>query len=540
MSNSLDTVFGEIADYEQFFAPASSDMVDGLVGQYQSVRNRVEQFAAQFEGDDLAPIIGYFFDGNMDRSWHRIPDLSKTFKADGAIAALNSEYWQRALNLTDVYDAMPQKRRDEWNEWVRENKCPDFEEETVRATLEDLLVSRAKFFAERVDGIFRALSREHVTNCPEGFRKRMILYVFDNIGLTHTSNMGHLTDLRKIIARFMGRDEPHYSSTDQIAKACGRNTGQWVTIDAGAMRMKVFKKGTAHLEVHPDMAWRLNAILSQLYPNAIPSSFRTKPKRKAKSFELMDRPLPFEVIGLLGSLEQAVEPTGEIGGWNTRYRRVPDCARFRGAHHVDNAIRREAEKVLEAIGGVRTDRNDHQFDYDYQPVLDEILTSGCVPHQQSHQFYPTPGELALEAVKLAEIGPGDQCLEPSAGTGGIAAHMPLDRTQCVEVSKLHCSVLEAKGFSTINADFLAWTEKMPHLKFSRIVMNPPYSQGRWKHHTEAASRMLGKAGRLVAILPASAKNKFDLDGFDCSYSRVYENQFSGTSTAVVFLIAIRC
>jgi hypothetical protein len=35
------------------------------------------------------------------------------------------------------------------------------------ARCSDLLAQRGKFLAARVDGIFRALSREHVTNRPE-------------------------------------------------------------------------------------------------------------------------------------------------------------------------------------------------------------------------------------------------------------------------------------------------------------------------------------------------------------------------------------
>lgn len=44
-------------------------------------------------------------------------------------------------------------------------------------------------------------------------------------------------------------------------------------------------------------------------------------------------------------------------------------------------------------------------------------------------------------------------------------------------------------------------------------------------------------GRLVAILPASAKGKFDLPGFSCRYSETLANRFDGTGIDVVILIA---
>lgn len=517
-------------DVGEFFAPASADLVDGLVGQYKKMRSRIEEFAETFEQAELSPVLDYFFSGNMDRS-DRVPALTRVMQAPGAVAALNSEYWSRALSMTDVYEAMPQKRRDEWNDQIREHKTPDFEEETVRATLETLLVSRGKFFAERVDGMFRSLSGEHVTNRPEGFSKRMIMYVIDHIGLADYTKIGHLTDLRKVIAKFMGRDEPSEGTTRAIIDAARRNTGEWMTVDAGAMRVRVYMKGTAHLEVNPEMAWKLNQILASIYPSAIPSSFRTKPKRKLKEFKLMDRPLPFAVLSALSGAKEAINWEGER--YNRNARRIPNTLEI--ALSTDKHIKQEAEKVLEAIGGVKADGH-HQFDYDPTSVIDEIICSGCIPDYKSHQFYPTPENIARDAVALADIQSDDICLEPSAGTGNLADLMPKDRTTCVEVSRLHREVLVAKGHTVIWSDFLPWAQAK-HKAFDQVVMNPPYSEGRWKAHTEAAAGLLAPGGRLVAILPASAKGKFEIEGLSCSYSKTYRNEFAGTSIDTVILIA---
>ncbi len=95
-----------------------------------------------------------FLRGNKNQKNHHSQSLAELFEAAGAIAQLNSDYWQEAIQLTDVYDFMPAKRRDEWDTLIRTRACPDFEEETVRDTLRDLLANRATFFAERVDGIF--------------------------------------------------------------------------------------------------------------------------------------------------------------------------------------------------------------------------------------------------------------------------------------------------------------------------------------------------------------------------------------------------
>lgn len=172
-----------------FFAPMSSDLVDVLIGQYSKDKERVNQLADHMNSSDAAIALNYFVEGNLYDERHGLPNkLSSLFNRAGAHANLNANYWGRALSLTDVYDYMPQHRRDEWNELIRNPlgkvtthrdkgapAIPDFEEQTVRATLQDLLNNRALFFAERVDGVFRGLSRTHVTNQPEGFSKRMII-----------------------------------------------------------------------------------------------------------------------------------------------------------------------------------------------------------------------------------------------------------------------------------------------------------------------------------------------------------------------------
>lgn len=520
----------------EFFAPASTDLVDGLMGQYRSMRRRVEEMAEMMVGE-TAGAFRYFLDGNGSDSRWSAPSVERLFQLDGAIAALNAAYWAKAINLTDVLDAMPQKRRDEWHTSIREHKTPEFDEDTVRATLQDLLMSRSKFFAERVDGIFRNLSGEHVTNSPMGFGKRMILANIHN-SYYSTERAGYINDLRCVIARFMGRDEPGWNASAAIINAARERHGEWIALDGGALRLRVYLKGTAHLEVHPDMAWRLNCVLAQLYPTAIPSEFRQKPKKKAKEFQMIQRPLPFAVLEVLCELEMAYrfEKTED---WRNPHRRTPieNAVKFR--YNADTkAGFQEAQRILASLGGVLTKDGYWQFDYPPGDVLTEIRCSGCLPDQKTHQFYPTPERLARIAVELAEIGPRDTCLEPSAGQGGIADFLPKERTRCVEISKLHCDILSAKGFQMVACDdFLQWAALPGHSLYDRVVMNPPFSEGRAQAHLEAAARLINSGGRLVAILPASMRGKCLLPGWDHTWSEVYSGEFAGTGVSVAILTA---
>lgn len=527
----------EFGEMREFFAPARTDLIDGLLGQYQRDRDGIER-VAELVASETGRTIHYFLDGNGRESFGRFgaPAVERLFQTEGAIAALNACYWQRAIDMTDVYDAMPEKRREEWREQIRDMKTPEFAEETVRATLQDLLASRARFFAERVDGIFRALSGTHVTNSPAGFRKRMIMTGMTN-SYYSSERVGYISDLRAVIAKFMGRDEPHFNASHGLVEFARRyRTGQWVTADGGALRIRCYMNGNAHIEVHPDMAWRLNCVLAQMHPNAIPSEFRSKPKKKAREFEMIQRPLPFAVLNELQGMKEAVERVPEPSRWNDRIRSIPNTRSFGYAATADKHVRAEVSRILQSLGGV--EQGGHfAFDYDPSEVIREIVASGCIPDQKAHQFYPTPAALAEAAVELANRGaaPGMAWLEPSAGTGGLADFMP-PQTLCVEISPLHCAVLKAKGRIVFEADFLHWRS---HAPFHRIVLNPPFSDGRWQAHIAHAASMLSADGRLVAILPASAKSKDVLPGFSCEWHGPYDNQFAGTSVSVVILVAER-
>jgi len=542
--------FDLVDDTSTFFAPVSSDLVDGLIGQYQHMRAKVERVAEVMNGPDLDGALHYFaeYAGRQDRhlSSSTVRDM---FGLDGAIAHLNAAYWSKAMQLTDVLDAMPQQRRNEWHaqihnplgqkkdryskEWEVE-PIPEFTDENVRSTLKGLLLQRETFFAERVDGLFRSLSKTHITNAPEGFGKRMILARAVNEwgGVDH-STAGVINDLRCVIARFMGREEPKWDATSSVVRFARLRRGEWIDVDGGAIRIRCYAVGTAHLEVHPDMAWRLNCVLAQLHPLAIPSQFRERPKKRSKDHKLIGRPLPFAVVARLGTLEPARDLNPDHGYRKDTWIKVPGCWDFKASSHPQ--IKAEADRIMESIGGTKVSELRWAFDYDPTEVVQEIVASGCVPDQKAHQFYPTPERLARIAVDLADIEDHHTCLEPSAGMGGLADLMPKDRTHCIEVSPLHCKVLESKGHNVTQADFLAWSGD----PVDRIVANPPFSEGRWQAHTQHAATMVKPGGRLVAILPASAKGKDLLPGFDCTWHGPYDNEFPGTSVSVVILKADR-
>lgn len=535
-------------EQEEFFAPANFDAIDTLLGAYKNELANIDRVAEFMVSGDMQAAVRYFFDGNKRQFDRYAPDPADVFAKKVAVPALNAYYWRRALQLTDVRDFMPDKRRQEWDASIQEMKTPDFEEETVRATLGSLLSQRMDFLAEMVDGIFRGLSGEHVTNQPEGFGKRMIIQnVFNEYGHAYTK-AGLIHDLRSVIAKFMGRDQPQYGITRRDLENFRRmGTGVWHTWDGGALRIRVYLNGNAHMEVNPAISWRLNQILAHLYPMAIPSKNRTRPKRaaKAKDFQLIERPIPFAVLKHIGAASFHTKNSILL-------HRTYEREEIRYENHTlsmsygsdwsdaDKHIRREVTKVLAYIGGTPDAKDSSAFLFDYyaKEVIACLLASGCIPDHRSHQYFQTPEGMAKDAVYLADIKPEHDCLEPSAGQGGIAQFMPKERTVCVEVSATHAAVLKAKGHKVEQADFLEWA-KLVDDRYHRIVMNPPYSEGRWQLHLEAAAKMLTHDGKLVAILPLSAKGKEVLPGFKISWMDEYRNEFYGTSANVVIMVAER-
>lgn len=484
--------------------------LNALFSEYGNVVNRVKSVVESIDSN----AVDYFFKAAAVNNYRGSCNVGEIFKQDQAIKAVDAEFWQKAMKLTDVLEYMPADKRNQWHEQIRSHKTPEFTVDTVHATLKELLVSRERFMAERVDGIFRALSHSHVTNIPQGFGKRFIMGYTREYGSFSRRMSEYIHDLRTVIAKFMGRKDIDSAYTWQDLSKLPRD-GQWYSFDGGAWKIRLYKIGTAHMEVHPEMAYRLNQVLAYMHPHAIPNEFRTPPKAKKKEFELNYNLLDFNTLHVLSTDFRINEKDGT---WS--------LVKFGLSDSVKN--------VLEYIGGVNNGKGCWSFDYDVKPVIGEICRSGMIPEQKSHQYYPTPEHIARRMVEWLEINDGiDICLEPSAGQGGIADYLPKGFTTCVEISKLHCEVLNAKGNNFVhNMDFLDFSVKT---KFNKIAMNPPFADKRAEAHVKHAVEMLDMDGALVAVLPSSYKNKVVVEGMKHEYSEVLHNEFHGCSVNVVLL-----
>ena len=147
-------------------------------------------------------------------------------------------------------------------------------------------------------------------------------------------------------------------------------------------------------------------------------------------------------------------------------------------------------------------------------LASRLLTETRRSEQQIRlQQFSTPLPFAALVVRAAAIRKGETVLEPSAGTGALAAFAARAGATLVlnEIDPFRQSLLravfggEVTGHDGEHIDDLLQTPVLPDV----VVMNPPFAssvdRSRDKHiaakHLVSAAKRLAPGGRLVAIMP---------------------------------------
>ena len=146
------------------------------------------------------------------------------------------------------------------------------------------------------------------------------------------------------------------------------------------------------------------------------------------------------------------------------------------------------------------------------------------------QQFSTPAPIAYLAALAARIAPTDLVLEPSAGTGLLAAFASRAGARLVlnEIDPARAEMLGAAfpGVAVTRHDAeLIHDLLAPKIRPTAVLINPPFSRSIGRHadrqaafrHLRAALMRLGTGGRCAAILP---------DGVDTS-SRAWAKATEG-------------
>lgn len=500
-------------------------LIDRLIQAYrQDVESATETYLMLCKNkvvlDAISKAIGNGYMHIMDSDREREKQLNDI------IRHLDSKYWEAALKQTGMRAYLPVGNAQKFNSLsvgekqdqeitqayfdyaIAYHKCPKFDD-FVGQTMLALISGSEDLFTKRVDDLFHSLSKLHKTNGQWGFQPK-------GIYSSQWAAEKQIRELRVVIGRLIGNiidGLSEWQVKDEIELLRTHKRGEWVRIDGGALQIRCYANGNIHFRIHPEVVYLLNNQLAKANKYSIPSEFRTKPEKASKEFKYLETTIPFEVRSQFAFMRKA-----RIGtGWTT------DAS-------SDKSVADEFKRIIEFLGGTFKNWHSIEFDYDFTHALQHLRIDGTLPHVKSHQYYPTPESLAKEAVAWAEIKAGDKCLEPSAGQGGIAKFMPKHATKCVEVSPLHCEVLKGRGFyDIVCGDFL--TEKLG--SFDKIVMNPPFDQGRAESHVTHAVRLLNAGGCVVAIVPASFHSKQLIKGYSHEWRRPVS--FEGVSIQVAMV-----
>ena len=516
-------------------------IIHQMVADYQSERRELDELYSQFKSVRTRDLFNYLTGFNSCISERYL---------QGAHNVLRSGYWQRVMNRTNVLSIMDTASRDKWakqftfyrEDMYRDDKqdVPDFTVEAIVPTVIGLLNDRNQFLQARVVGVFKRLSINHKTNKRFGFSSRMIITGVQDysrssngkmVAMYNRGNIEPLSELREILGFFEHRTIENIYRTDGLVEecVCRAGFGQWVNIDGNGIRFRVYKNGNMHIEVHPSMAEKMNAILAAMMPLALPSEIRTQQAKIVREFPTLRTTLAFSTRNILADMK--FRQTGAV--WS---------------HHMSGQLfscvqstHEDVARTLQFIGA-RISGYSAELDYCPRDVLHYLAAVGSVADRVAYQFYPTPDPISEYAASLLGAGDGDTLLEPHAGQGGLLTYVPDSvKVKCVELDTLNCLILRAKGYDVEEADFIAWSRSNPDQLFSCILMNPPYSLGRDRLHLETAARHLAPGGRMVAVLWLSLVNEEQLlgDQYDIQWLQQYDNEFDDTCISVRVLYVER-
>jgi SAM-dependent methyltransferase len=120
------------------------------------------------------------------------------------------------------------------------------------------------------------------------------------------------------------------------------------------------------------------------------------------------------------------------------------------------------------------------------------------------QFYWTPNAVIDRIISDQCTLKGLRVLEPSCGDGRImdALRKAGSKVYGVEVDAGRASICKAKGHTVLLKNFL---ETVPTGDFDLVFMNPPFYGKHYGKHVRHAYEFLKPDGKLIAILPATAR-----------------------------------
>jgi protein-L-isoaspartate O-methyltransferase len=237
------------------------------------------------------------------------------------------------------------------------------------------------------------------------------------------------------------------------------------------------------------------------------------------------RTIPFDKLtGLMSKAEvDAARDAGRLIGETPR------------GFHLAGVPSPEPTKPTEAepVPASETTERAEAFD-----ALKQTLKAG-VQVVTAPQLFPTPSDLADRMVEAADLEPGQNVLEPSAGTGAIidAIRRKLNHGTAITAVEINPTLAHRLAFfDCLGADrvhpkdFLTCNGDLG--KFDRVLMNPPFENGADIKHILHAISFLKPGGRLVALCAAGPRQNDKLRPLAHVWEELPADTFKDAGTGV--------
>jgi len=171
-------------------------------------------------------------------------------------------------------------------------------------------------------------------------------------------------------------------------------------------------------------------------------------------------------------------------------------------------------------------------------ALKQTLKAG-VQIAVAPQLFPTPADLADRMVEAADLEPGQNVLEPSAGTGAIidAIRRKTNHGTAITAVEINPTLAHRLAFfDCLGADrvhpkdFLTCNGDLG--KFDRVLMNPPFENAADVKHILHAISFLKPGGRLVALCANGPRQNDKLKPLASSWETLPADTFKDAGTGV--------
>ncbi|MXM62103.1 SAM-dependent methyltransferase [Streptomyces sp. HUCO-GS316] len=175
---------------------------------------------------------------------------------------------------------------------------------------------------------------------------------------------------------------------------------------------------------------------------------------------------------------------------------------LRLAGELDRKLYERTNLVLNAVGGTwNRYQRAHLFPGEAADAIAGLLATGEVTTDAERGYYPTPAPVVEQLLDMAELEPGCEMLEPSAGRGAIAEPAVARGAivDCVELDAVRAEHIRSAGYArqVITADFLSVRVER---RYHRAILNPPFADRQDVRHAERALRFVQPGGLVVAVM----------------------------------------